>query len=187
MSNPNTFADNYFDNVRSLFAYYKSLGDKAIAQLDDQQLHERPDEHSNNIATVVKHMAGNMRSRWTDFLESDGEKPWRHREQEFDDTLTNRQALLDYWEEGWNCLFTAINPLSSKDKDRIAYIRNEGHSVLEAINRQLAHYSYHVGQIVVMAKTLKGAEWKSLSIPRGGSQAFNKDKFDQEKSRKNFI
>ncbi|MEM1320145.1 MAG: DUF1572 family protein [Bacteroidota bacterium] len=187
MTKPKAFVENYLENVRKLFHYYKSLGEKAMAQLSNEQLHQRPDEHSNNIAVLVKHLSGNMLSRWSDFLESDGEKSFRNREQEFVDTLMTHEALMAYWEKGWSCLFKAIDPLQVEDMSRIAYIRNEGHSVVEAINRQLGHYSFHVGQIIVIAKAIKGADWQSLSIPRGGSAAFNQQKFEQPKSRKNFI
>lgn len=177
---------NFLASIRSLFRYYKSLGDKAIAQLDDQQLRQPPDAHSNSVAIIVKHMAGNMLSRWTDFLTTDGEKPWRNREDEFVDSITNKGALLAYWEQGWSCLFQAIDGLTAKDLERIVYIRNEGHTALEAINRQLAHYAYHIGQIVFLAKSIKGESWQSLTIPKGASASFNSEKFSQEKARKHF-
>jgi len=180
-------ANNYFDNVRSLFHYYKSLGDVALAQLKDDEVNWKPDPASNSVAIVVKHMAGNMLSRWTNFLVEDGEKEWRKRDQEFEETIHDKENLLATWEKGWACLFEAIAPLSAEDMDRIAYIRNEGHSVVEAINRQLGHYAYHTGQLVFLVKCLRSANWKSLSIPKGNSKAYNKEKFDQEKSRKNFI
>ena len=163
---------NYLENIKALFRYYKSLGDKALAQISDEEIHFQFDPHSNNITTVVKHMAGNMLSRWTDFLNSDGEKEWRNRETEFDDTFQTKAEVLEYWEKGWTCLFKAIDPLVEADLEKIAYIRNEGHSVLEAINRQLAHYSYHTGQLVFIAKAIKSDQWKSLSIPRGDSEKF---------------
>ncbi len=175
------------DNTKKLFQYYKSLGDKALAQLDEEKIHFRFDENSNNVATIVKHMAGNMLSRWTDFLTSDGEKEWRNRETEFEDTFHSKDDMLKYWEKGWKCLFEAIDPLKGKDLDKIVYIRNEGHSILEAMNRQLAHYSYHTGQLVFVIKSLKSDDWQSLSIPKGNSENFNTDKFSKGKSRKNFI
>ncbi len=182
-----TIAQNYLDATRKLFYYYKSLGDKALAQLDEEKIHFRFDENSNNVATIVKHMAGNMLSRWTDFLTSDGEKEWRNRETEFEDTFQSKEAMMDYWEKGWNCLFDAIAPLKEEDLSKIVYIRNEGHSVLEAVNRQLAHYSYHTGQLVFVIKSLKSENWQSLSIPKGKSADFNASKFSKDKSRRNFI
>lgn len=180
-------ANNYFDNIRSLFRYYKSLGDGAIRQLNNDEVNWKPEPASNSVAMVVKHMSGNMLSRWSNFLEEDGEKTWRNRDQEFEETIHTKADLLATWEKGWDCLFQAIDPLSAKDMDRIAYIRNEGHSILEAINRQLGHYAYHTGQIVFLVKCLRSDSWKSLSIPKGESESFNKAKFEQKKSRKNFI
>ena len=177
---------NYLESVRSLFRYYKSLGEKAMGQLTDTGLKFQPGPESNNIATIVKHLYGNMLSRWTDFLDSDGEKPWRNRDGEFEDTLDNREAVMKAWEEGWDCVFRALDGLEEKDLLRIVYIRNEGHTVLEAVNRQLAHYSYHVGQIVFLARQIQGPEWQSLSIPKGKSKAFNQEKFSREKGRRHF-
>ncbi|GJM31450.1 MAG: hypothetical protein DHS20C18_04510 [Saprospiraceae bacterium] len=176
---------NFLESVIPLFRYYKTLGDKAIAQLLDDQLHYAP-EGSNSMVIIMKHLSGNMLSRWTDFLNSDGEKPWRDREQEFEDTFTNRGELMVYWEKGWNCLFETIEALTPNDLNRIIYIRNEGHTVLEAIHRQLAHYAYHIGQMVYLAKMQKGENWNSLSIAKGQSQAFNGEKFKLEKERRHF-
>ncbi len=181
-----TMADNFLESSRRLFRYYKSLGDKAMAQVDDEALMHQPDPESNSIALIVKHMSGNMLSRWTDFLTSDGEKTWRQRDQEFEGSYADREALLEAWEKGWQCLFEAVDPLTAADIERIVYIRNEGHTVMEAIQRQIAHYSYHVGQIVFLAKHLSGAQWQSLSIPKGNSQVFNAEKFEQDKQRKFF-
>ena len=177
----NTIPQNYLDSTRKLFRYYKSLGDKAMEQLDENKIHFRFEENSNNVATIVKHMAGNMLSRWTDFLTADGEKSWRNRETEFDDTFRSKSEMLAYWEKGWNCLFDAVDPLKKEDLDKIVYIRSERHSVLDAMNRQLAHYSYHTGQLVFVIKALVASDWQSLSIPRGKSEEFNKDKFGQGK------
>ncbi len=177
---------NYLESVRALFRYYKGLGEKAMAQISEAELSYQPGPESNSIAIIVKHLYGNMLSRWTDFLTSDGEKPWRNRDGEFEGSLKTREQILGAWEEGWNCLFNAINALGAEDLQRIAYIRNEGHTVLEAINRQLAHYSYHVGQMVFLARQAKGGEWQSLSIPKGESQEFNREKFAQEKGRRHF-
>lgn len=178
---------NYLESTGKLFRYYKSLGEKTMAQLDEAQLRKEPVPESNNIATIVKHLRGNMLSRWTDFLNSDGEKPWRERDREFEDTLETREEITAAWEEGWNCLFEAIDSLQPEDLSRIVYIRNEGHTVLEAINRQLAHYAYHVGQIVFLAKQLRGGEFNSLSIPKGASKNYNQEKFGRDKDRRHFV
>lgn len=167
---------DHMKSARHLFGFYKELGEKAIDQLDDEQIHWLADKNANSIATIVKHLSGNMLSRWTDFLNSDGEKEWRNRESEFDETINDKKELREAWEKGWQCLFNAIDPLTDEDLDRTVYIRSEAHSVLEAVNRQLTHYAYHVGQIVFIAKTLKSDDWQSLSIPRGKSEAFNKKK-----------
>lgn len=178
---------NYLENTRNLFLYYKQLGDKTIAQLDNEQLFWKNAKDENSIATIVKHLSGNMLSRWTDFLTSDGEKTWRNRDDEFEDaSLKNRADVLACWEKGWTCLFDAINPLEDKDLNHIVYIRNQGHTVVEAMNRQLGHYAYHVGQIVLMGKWQKGDNWQSLSIAKGQSKAYNQEKFAQEKERGHF-
>lgn len=173
-------------SARKQFAYYKLLGEKTFAQLTDEELFHQHNDDTNSVATIVKHLWGNMRSRWTDFLTSDGEKAWRDREAEFDNDVRTREAMLAKWEEGWACLFGALEPLTDADLGRIIHIRNEGHTVLEAINRQLAHYPYHVGQIVHIGKMLRGDAWQSLSIPRGKSQDFNADKFSKPKHRGHF-
>lgn len=163
------------------FHYYKRLGDETFEQLEFADLQKEFAEDSNSICIIVKHMVGNMLSRWTNFLTEDGEKPWRHRDQEFEDTYRSKEEMLRYWEQGWNCVFEALNPLTVKNLEQIVYIRNEGHTVTEAINRQLAHYAYHVGQIVLIGKMLKGGQWRSLSIARGKSEEFNSKKFSKEK------
>lgn len=145
-----------------------------MAQVTDEQLIAVLDGEMNSIAIIVKHMAGNMRSRWTDFLSSDGEKPSRNRDTEFEDPPLTRKALLSLWEEGWQCLFRALEPLSDQDLQRTVTIRGEAHSVMQAINRQVAHYSYHCGQIVLLAKHFKHSEWQSLSVPRRQSADFNR-------------
>jgi hypothetical protein len=177
---------NYLNSIRKEFQYYKHLGDKTINQLNDKELRWQYNEESNSIAIIVKHLWGNMLSRWTDFLTTDGEKPTRDRESEFDNDIKGKQDLLHKWNEGWACLFNAINNLTEKDLSTIIYIRNEGHTVTEAINRQVAHYAYHVGQIVFIGKMIKGKEWESLSIPRGKSQQFNADKFSKDKHEGHF-
>jgi hypothetical protein len=152
----------------------KALADKAIAQLADDQLWTRVDPESNSVAVIMRHMAGNMRSRWTDFRTSDGEKPDRHRDQEFEDTTQSRSQLLEEWEDGWRRVFDALTPLSDADLQEIVYIREEPHTIYKAIVRQIAHYAGHVYQILFVAKHLKGAEWQTLSIPRGKSEEFNR-------------
>ena len=167
------FTTSYPEDSLTLFRYYKSLADQALAQVTDEQLFLVLDGEMNSIAVIIKHMAGNMRSRWTDFLTSDGEKPDRQRDSEFVDPPSTREALLAAWEEGWNCLFQALEPLSEQDMQRTVTIRGEAHSVMQAINRQLAHYSYHCGQIVFLAKHFNHAGWQSLTVPRGQSGRFN--------------
>jgi uncharacterized damage-inducible protein DinB len=176
----------YLDSVRKQFAYYKLLGEKTFAQLTDDELHWQYNADTNSVATIVKHLWGNMRSRWTDFLTTDGEKEWRDREAEFDNDRPTRESMLARWEAGWACLFTALDGLAETDLERIVHIRNQGHTVLEAIDRQLAHYPYHVGQIVHIGKMVRGEAWQSLSIPRGGSVGYNADKFSQPKHRGHF-
>jgi uncharacterized damage-inducible protein DinB len=168
------FTTSYLEDSLSLFRYYKNLAEQAMAQLTDDQLLEALDSESNSIAIIVKHMTGNMQSRWPDFLTSDGEKPGRDRDAEFENPPGTREALVAAWEAGWQCLFTALEPLSDADLQRTVTIRGEPHSVMQTINRQVAHYSYHCGQIVFLAKHLRSSEWKSLSIPRRKSAEFNR-------------
>jgi tartrate dehydratase beta subunit/fumarate hydratase class I family protein len=176
----------YLESVRKQFLYYKTLGEKAMEQLEPEQLFVAVNQDTNSIAVIVKHLSGNMLSRWTNFLTTDGEKEWRHRDAEFENNLRTKEAVLATWNKGWDCLFDALNSLQPEQLSQIIYIRNEGHTVVEAINRQLAHYPYHVGQIVFYAKMLKKGDWESLSIPRNKSNSYNQDKFAQEKSIKNF-
>ena len=171
---PLQFTASYLEDSLTLFRYYKILSERAMAQVTDEQLAAVLDAEMNSIAQIVKHMAGNMRSRWTDFLTSDGEKPDRNRDSEFVDPPTTRQAVLALWEQGWQYLFSALESLSEQDLGRTVTIRGEPHSVMQAINRQMAHYSYHCGQIVFLAKHFKHAEWQSLSVPRGQSAGFNR-------------
>ncbi len=177
--------NDYLNSVIKQFEYYKSLGDKAFAQVSDEHLFWQCNEDSNSIATIVKHLWGNMRSRWTDFLHSDGEKTWRDRESEFENDWSTRAEMLEKWEEGWAVFLNALRSLSAADLDTVVYIRNQGHTVQEAINRQLAHYPYHVGQIVFIAK-MCATDWQSLSIPRGGSRDFNAEKFAKPPRREHF-
>ena len=179
-------AHDFLASARKQFAYYQLLGEQAMTQLPDEQLSWQPNAASNSIATIVKHLWGNMLSRWTDFLTTDGEKPWRAREAEFDNDLTTRAEIMAKWNAGWHCLFTALDALTPADLDRLIYIRNQGHTVMEAINRQLAHYPYHVGQIVFIARLAVNESWQSLSIPRGNSAAYNAEKFAQPPHQAHF-
>lgn len=179
-------AENYLDSVKKQFTYYKSLGDKTFAQLHEEDIHWQQNEDSNSISIIVKHIVGNMLSRWTNFLTEDGEKDWRHRDTEFEATYKTKAEMIAAWEKGWQCLFEAIHPLQAEDVSRIVYIRNQGHTVMEAITRQLCHYPYHIGQLVYVAKLIRSDEWNSLSIPRGKSSTYNKEKFSKEKSKKHF-
>jgi hypothetical protein len=158
---------NFLESARKLFRYYKGLGEKAIAQLSDAEILIQPNEASNSIALIVHHLSGNILSRWTDFLTSDGEKSWRNREAEFEETYADKKAMMEAWDKGWSCLLTTLESLHPEDLEKIIYIRNEGQTVLEAIQRQLAHYSMHVGQIIYQAKAVKGRDFLSLSIPKG--------------------
>lgn len=176
----------YISGIIKQFNYYKTVGDKTFEQLTFDEMNVQYNEDSNSISIIVKHMAGNMLSRWTNFLTEDGEKVWRQREQEFEASYTTREELITAWENGWKCLFDAINPLQDSDMERVVYIRNEGHTVAEAIFRQLGHYPYHIGQIAYIGKMLKGNDWKSLSIPKGGSSTYNEEKFSKDKGRRHF-
>lgn len=167
------FTTSYLEDSLSLFAYYKKLAEAAMQQVTDEQLYAVLDPEMNSIALIVKHLAGNMHSRWTDFLISDGEKPERNRDAEFLEPPSGREEMMKIWESGWNCLFSALAPLSSEDMTRTVLIRGEAHSVMQAVNRQLAHYAYHCGQILLLAKHFQHAEWKSPTIPRGQSAKFN--------------
>jgi hypothetical protein len=178
--------NDYLESVVKQFEYYKMLGDKTFSQLTDAQLFEQLNEESNSIAIIVTHLWGNMVSRWTDFLTTDGEKEFRDREAEFDIDITSRSELLQKWEDGWSVLFKALHELSEDDLSKTVYIRNMGHTVLEAINRQLAHYPYHVGQIVFIGKSLCKDKWISLSIPRGHTSAYNANKFAQPRRMEHF-
>lgn len=168
------FTTSYIEESAAVLRYYKKLAERAIAQVADEQLFAILDEEMNSIAVVMKHMAGNMRSRWTDFLTSDGEKPDRNRDTEFIDPPVTRESLMRMWEEGWNRVFGAIEPLKEADLNRTVTIRGEQHSAMQAINRQIAHYAYHCGQIVFLAKHFAASRWNSLSVPRGKSAEFNR-------------
>lgn len=168
------FTTSYLRDSLTLLRYYKGLAERAMAQVPDERLTATLDAEMNSIATVVKHLAGNMRSRWTDFLTSDGEKPNRNRDTEFEDPPQSRADLLALWEAGWACVFSALEPLTEADLQRTVTIRGEAHSVMQAINRQVAHYAYHTGQIVMLAKHFQCHAWKSLSVPRRQSAEFNR-------------
>ena len=168
------FTTSYVEDSLELFRYYKKLAERAMDQVTDEQLFATLDEEMNSIGIVVKHMAGNMRSRWRDFLTTDGEKPDRDRDSEFVDPPATREALLQVWEDGWTQVFRALEPLSDSDLGSTVTIRGEAHSVMQAINRQLAHYALHVGQIVMLAKHFAHDRWQSLSVPRNRSKEFNR-------------
>jgi len=176
----------YLESVGKQFRYYKTLGEKAMAQLEPEQLFIQVNDDTNSIATIIKHLSGNMLSRWTDFLTTDGEKEWRQRDAEFENDLTSKEEVLETWNRGWDCFFNTFDALKPEQLSQIIYIRNEGHTVMEAINRQLAHYPYHIGQIVFYAKQLKHGAWDSLSIPRNQSGSYNAEKFSKDKGIRNY-
>ena len=172
-----SFFEAYKKSTLKEFKNYKSLAEKSFAQIDEQDFYKSTDENSNHIATIILHMHGNMLSRWTDFFTSDGEKEWRNRDAEFETILFSKEELLNKWEQGWKCLLDVIENLEETDLNKTIYIRKEPHHVIEAINRQIAHYSYHVGQIVYIAKEIKKENFKSLSIPKNKSVEFNQKMF----------
>ena len=179
--------NDYLTCTRKQFEYYKFLGDKTIVQLQDGDLFHEVVPGTNSIAIIAKHIAGNQLSRWTDFWTTDGEKEWRNRDTEFETgNLKNREDVIANWEKGWACLFEALNSINESNFNKLVYIRNMGHTVTEAINRQLCHYSYHVGQMVFLGKLILGDKWTSLSIPKGKSEEYNQDKFSKPKATKHF-
>lgn len=177
---------SYLSSVIKQFEYYKMLGEKAMIQIPDEALFWQYNYESNSIAIIVDHIGGNMLSRFTDFLTTDGEKPWRNRDAEFEMTFSSREELIAHWNKGWDCLLKTLASLTTDNLENIIYIRNDGHTVVEAINRQLAHYPYHIGQIVYIAKMAVNQNWESLSIPRNKSNDYNTKKFTQEKTRRHF-
>lgn len=181
---PLVFTTSYIEDARAIFRQCKKLAEGAIAQVSDADLTCTLDPEMNSIAIVMKHMAGNMLSRWTDFLTTDGEKPTRHRDSEFEDPPATRAELLAMWERGWAALFGALDPLTDADLGRTVKIRGEAHSVMQAINRQIGHLSYHTGQIVLLAKHFQSENWKSLSVPRGQSEQFNRKVLAGEASQR---
>ncbi|NOS93004.1 MAG: DUF1572 family protein [Cyclobacteriaceae bacterium] len=180
----NSVEENFLTSAIKFLGYYKQLGEKSIAQLTDEEVLYQPNEASNSIALIVHHLSGNMLSRFTDFLTSDGEKSWRNREAEFEESYSSKAEMMDAWDAGWMCVLDALHNLTPADLSKMIYIRNEGQTVLEAIQRQLAHYPYHVGQIVYQAKLLKNDQFKSLSIPKGQSDSYNQKKFEAPRERK---
>jgi uncharacterized damage-inducible protein DinB len=177
---------SYLISAKKQFLYYKSLAEKSFDQLSEIDFFYQPNAASNSIAIIVNHMAGNMLSRWTDIFNTDGEKTWRNRDSEFENILTTKAEVLERWQTGWHCFFVTLDSLKPADLDRIIYIRNEGQTVMEAILRQMAHYPHHVGQIIFLAKQIKGDDFVSLSIPKNQSNNYNQNKFEQEKSIKHF-
>jgi len=169
-----SLASTFLDSAIKRSRYYKELGDRSFAQIGDADFHARPNGVSNSIAVIIGHVAGNMLSRWTHFLTEDGEKEWRRRDLEFEEPEIGRDGLIALWEKGWDCYLGALQALKEDDLLRTVHIRSEPLTVVDAINRQLAHYPYHVGQIVYLARMLRGEGWQSLSIPRGGSDQFNR-------------
>jgi len=178
------FTTSYLADSISLFRYYKTLAERALAQVGDQHLDTALDPESNSIAITIKHMAGNMRSRWTDFLTTDGEKPDRNRDSEFETAPIDRSSLMSIWETGWSTVFEALSPLTEADLERTVTIRGEPHSVMQAIHRQIAHYAYHCGQIVLLSKHFGHASWTSLTVPRGQSAAYNRKVASGESSQR---
>lgn len=172
-----SYQEDYIKSALFEFQRYKTLGDKTFDQLGEEDVHWVKSEYDNSMAIIVKHMVGNMLSRWTNFLTEDGEKIWRNRETEFENPYATRAEMIQAWEKGWQCLFKALESINSNNFDSEIKIRNEAHTVFEAVNRQLAHYANHVGQIVYIGKMIKGNEWVSLSVPKGKSAEFNREKF----------
>lgn len=165
---------DYLTSAIKNFKDTKALGDRAMSQIKDEDFFFEPNQDSNSIATIIKHLSGNMLSRWTDFLTTDGEKEWRHRDSEFERIFyTDKDDIIERWEKGWECVFNAMNSLNENDLSKIIYIRKEPHTVIQAINRQISHYGYHIGQIVYLARFLAKDNWNSLSIPRGKSNDYN--------------
>lgn len=172
--------NNFLESAIHQINSYKIVGEKAINQLTKEELFWQYNEESSSIAVIIKHVAGNQFSRWTNFLTEDGEKEWRERDAEFENSFRSKEELMDTWEKGWDCFLSVLKTLSENDLDKTVYIRKEPHSVTDAITRQLCHYSYHIGQIVFVAKMLQNENWKSLSIPRNKSDEFNLKKFSKE-------
>jgi hypothetical protein len=186
MTQNQSFTTNYLESALIQFEYYKSLGDKTFKQLTNEQILWQFNEESNSIAIIVKHIVGNMLSRWTNFLSEDGEKTWRNRDNEFEHPYQTKSEMITDWKKGWSCLFDALKPLNSNNFEQLVYIRNQGHTVTEAINRQLCHYSYHIGQLVFVAKMIKNDDWQTLSVAKNKSKAYNTEKFKKPKGKRHF-
>lgn len=180
-----TIEEHYIESVKKQLSYYKLLGEKTFNQLEEDQLFWKPNEESNSIAILVQHLNGNMLSRFTNFLSEDGEKKWRNRDEEFDDIIKSKEDLMLKWEEGWTCVFKAVDQITKENFDTIIYVRNIGHSIIEAINRQLMHYAYHIGQIVFIGKVI-ATNWTYLSIPKGQTKSYNQEKFEKPKQLGHF-
>ena len=172
-------AAEFMSAIINTFEANKRLADRAVEQMPDDKLHVALDANTNSIAVIMKHVAGNLASRWTDFLTTDGEKPWRNRDGEFEETTGSRTELLEFWERGWACLLKTLRSLGREDLERTVLIRGEAHSVPLALDRSLGHTCYHIGQIVQVARIHAGEKWNTLTIPRGGSEKFNKAHWDQ--------
>lgn len=168
-----SIGNDYLETAIRRLKYYKELGDKTFVQLNEWDFHYQPNDESNSIATIIQHLSGNMLSRWTNFLTEDGEKEWRKRDEEFDVHQYTKEQLVELWEKGWACFLDTLGGLKKKDLKKTVTIRQEELSVIDAINRQLAHYPYHIGQIIFLAKIIKNKNWQNLSIPKGNSQAYN--------------
>lgn len=177
---------SYLNSCTKQFEYYKGLGERTFAQVDEEGLNWQYNSESNSIAQIVKHMHGNMMSRFTNFFTEDGEKLWRQREDEFSPDRLTQAQVNELWQEGWGCTLNTIKSINSDQLEEIIYIRNMGHTVIEALNRQLGHYAYHVGQIVFIGKQLQNEKWESLSIPKGQSDSYNKEKFAKPKSKRHY-
>ncbi|MEL6669638.1 MAG: DUF1572 family protein [Bacteroidota bacterium] len=177
---------NYLESLDKQFRYYKMLGERTMAQLTDEQLLWRPSPEGNSIGTIVHHLSGNMLSRFTHFLSTDGEKPWRQRDLEFEPVSCDRHKIFEVWEAGWATVFEAMQTVEGEDLEQVIYIRNQGHTIVEAFNRQSTHYAYHIGQMVLIGKTLKKEDWSSLSIPKVQSAEYNSNKFRSQKSTEHY-
>ncbi len=170
----------------ALLKYYKTITDQCLDQLTENEIRYRPDDSQNSILIIIQHLIGNMRSRWTNFLTEDGEKPWRHRDKEFEDSGIPVKDLMQDWQNVWALVFGELAKIEDSDLENLVYIRNMGHTIREAIHRQMTHCAYHTGQIVLLGKMYKGRDWQALTIPRGKSESFNAAHFTNERSRKHF-
>ena len=181
-----SYADHFKQNAIKQFEFYKVLSERSFDQVDDEGFFWQYNPESNSIAITAKHMAGNMLSRWTDFLTSDGEKSWRNRDMEFELEKESRQKIMELWGKGWECLFQAMDQISTENFENEIFIRNIPHSITEAVNRQIAHMAYHTGQIAYVGRMIQGAQWQSLSIPKGKSGEFNQKSFAKDKRQEHF-